>query len=127
MYRSYFTIGAFSAFLCVALGAFGAHSLQLTEHYSDVYQTAVEYHMAHSLALLIASLAWERAAKKRFAVWAGRLFIIGIVLFSGSLYTLSVTEIGVLGAITPLGGLAFLTGWALLGLSVIANDKNNKF
>lgn len=118
MNRSFFTIGAFSALLCVALGAFGAHSLKLTEHYDNIYQTAVEYHMAHSLALLITAFAWERAARKSYAVWAGRLFLIGIVLFSGSLYTLSITEIGVLGAITPIGGVAFLTGWALLGLSV---------
>ncbi|WP_274364930.1 DUF423 domain-containing protein [Paenibacillus thermotolerans] len=118
MQRSFFTIGAFSALLCVALGAFGAHSLKLPEHYASIYQTAVEYHMAHSLALLVTAFAWEKAARKSFAQWAGRLFIIGIVLFSGSLYVLSITEIGVLGAITPLGGVAFLTGWALLGLSV---------
>ncbi|WP_199615751.1 DUF423 domain-containing protein [Paenibacillus alkalitolerans] len=116
--RTFFTIGAFSALLSVALGAFGAHGLQLPERYADTYQTAAEYHMAHSLALLIVGLAGDRVSKKRLAVWAGRLFILGIVLFSGSLYVLSITEIGVLGAITPLGGAAFLAGWALLGVSV---------
>lgn len=125
MHRSFFTTGAFSALLCVALGAFGAHSLKLPEHYASIYQTAVEYHMAHSLALLITAFAWERAARKSFAVWAGRLFTLGIVLFSGSLYTLSISEIGVLGAITPLGGAAFLAGWALLGLSVYSARARN--
>jgi uncharacterized membrane protein YgdD (TMEM256/DUF423 family) len=119
MIRVFFMIGAFSAMLSVALGAFGAHALQLPEHYADIYQTAVEYHVSHSLALLIVALAGERVGRRKLAVWAGRLFTVGIVLFSGSLYVLSITEIGVLGAITPLGGVAFLSGWVLFALSAL--------
>lgn len=114
MDRSLFAWGAASAFLAVALGAFGTHGLDLPERYATTYQTGVEYQMAHSLALLLAAIASDRLGKPNRVRWAGRLFVIGIVLFSGNLYVLSVTGLSWLGAIVPLGGLAFLAGWALL-------------
>lgn len=102
-------------FLAVALGAFGTHALgsKLTEHYLNVYKTAVQYQLIHALALF--AVAWLTTQSGDLRVqYAGVLFITGIVFFCGSLYLLSVTEIRWLGALTPIGGLAFLAGWALL-------------
>ena len=104
------------ALLGVALGAFGAHALRdrLGVTGLATYHTGTEYHLVHSLAiLLVASLA-GRTIDERRAVLIGRLFAAGIILFSGSLYALAVSGVRVLGAITPLGGVCFLTGWALL-------------
>lgn len=107
-----------SGFLAVALGAFGAHGLKpylLPELY-QVYQTAVEYQFYHTLALLFLGLSNDNKS----AVWvnrAGWAFVLGIILFSGSLYLLALTGIKMLGAITPLGGVAFLLGWSCLAYS----------
>ena len=115
MERLFFILGAVLALFGVALGAFGAHALRdrLTPELLTVYQTGVQYHLYHALALLAAAYAaarWPGAA----AVAAGWLFAAGIVLFSGSLYALALTGVRWLGAITPLGGLAFLAGWLAL-------------
>ena len=105
-------IGAVAAFLGVAFGAFGAHGLKgrLSPEMLAVFQTGVQYQMYHAIALLITALALAR-----FDGWllrtAGWLFTAGIVLFSGSLYALALSGVTVLGAVTPLGGLAFLAGW----------------
>jgi uncharacterized membrane protein YgdD (TMEM256/DUF423 family) len=112
-------IGAVGGFLSVALGAFGAHGLndKITKHFMEIYQTAVQYQMYHSLALLlvgILAIQWQDSASLR---WSGYLMIAGIVLFSGSLYVLSLTGIRWLGAITPLGGIAFLVAWFLLAVA----------
>lgn len=120
MDRTFFALGSFLAFIAVALGAFGAHSLQGTfaPGMAQVYETGVRYHFYHALGLLAVGLAasrWPGAA----TTLAGWLFVAGIVLFSGSLYLLSITGIRVLGAITPLGGLAFLAGWLILGWTVL--------
>lgn len=107
--------GAGLMFLAVALGAFGAHALRgkIDDHYLDVYKTAVMYHMFHALALFV--VAWASTVSKSPNIQiAGYCFLAGVLLFSGSLYALSVTSIKWLGAITPLGGLSFLAGWALL-------------
>ncbi len=106
-----FRIAAGLCFLAVALGAFGAHALKgtLQAHgTSEVWKTAVLYHFIHAVALLV--LATLPAAG-RFASW---LFVAGIILFSGSLYLLALTNLKWLGPITPLGGLCFLAGWACL-------------
>jgi uncharacterized membrane protein YgdD (TMEM256/DUF423 family) len=105
--------------LGVALGAFGAHGLKraLSPEGKSVYQTAVLYHLIHGLALLaVGALATLKPMEPliRNAGWA---FVTGIVLFSGSLYLLSLTGIKKLGIITPFGGLAFLIGWACLALA----------
>lgn len=104
--------------LAVALGAFGSHALKgkLTDYYLDVYKTAVLYHMIHALGLFV--IAWMSTVSNDPKVnLAGFFLLAGIILFSGSLYVLSVTGIKWLGAITPLGGISFIVGWVLLFLA----------
>src|SRR5215831_19106199 len=110
--RTFLKIGALLGFLDVAFGAFGAHALRerLSPDLLAVFETGVRYQMYHALAILIVAVVLSRSADAR-AVWAGWCFVAGIVLFSGSLYVLALTGIGILGAITPLGGLFFLAGW----------------
>ncbi len=101
--------------LGVMLGAFGAHALRgkITEHYLEVYKTGVLYHLIHALGLFV--IAWASTiTKDGQVIWAGYFLLAGIILFSGSLYALSITSIKWLGAITPLGGVCFLVGWFLL-------------
>lgn len=107
-------IGSALMFLGVALGAFGAHMLRgrVSEYAMDVYKTGVLYHLVHALALF--AVAWLVAQGVAKVNLAGMCFAAGIVLFSGSLYALAITGVKALGAITPLGGLAFLAGWAVL-------------
>ncbi len=117
MARVFLLLGSINAFLAVALGAFGAHGLRsrLTTEMLDVYKTGVQYQMAHALGLILIALLLERRlAASGLAAWSGWLLTAGIVLFSGSLYVLSISGVRILGAITPLGGLCFLAGWALL-------------
>jgi uncharacterized membrane protein YgdD (TMEM256/DUF423 family) len=120
MERTFVLIAAVAGFLGVGLGAFGAHGLRarLTPDMLAVFETGVRYHLVHAVAILgVASLM------PRFSGWLSTaacwLFTVGIVLFSGSLYLLAVTGVTVLGAITPLGGLAFLAGWACLAFAAI--------
>src|SRR6185295_18561403 len=118
MDRTFLLLGAVAAFLAVTLGAFGAHGLRgrLSPDMMAVFQTGVQYHMAHALALILVS-----AIMGRMGGWliqtAGWSFVAGMVLFSGSLYVLAITGITTLGAITPIGGLAFLVGWACLAFA----------
>jgi uncharacterized membrane protein YgdD (TMEM256/DUF423 family) len=102
--------------VAVMLGAFGAHGLRdrLDAYSMDVYQKAVFYHFVHALGLLVVSLAPRTA----HLVWVQILLVAGIVIFSGSLYVLAITGVRALGAITPLGGLAFIAAWILLGWSL---------
>ena len=119
--RIFLSLGAVNAFLAVALGAFGAHGLKarLPADMLAVYQTAVQYHFYHALGLLLIGLAALQIPATGFAKWAGWMMFTGILLFSGSLYVLSITGIRWLGAITPLGGLSFLIAWALLAAAVL--------
>ncbi|BCW89619.1 hypothetical protein sos41_27850 [Alphaproteobacteria bacterium SO-S41] len=100
----------------VAAGAFGAHALRdsLPPDMQAVWQTGALYHLLHAVALLGAAVLARDEAFARPAVWTGIAFAVGIVLFSGSLYLLALTGTRVLGAVTPLGGVAFMVGWALL-------------
>lgn len=109
-------LGAVNAFLCVAFGAFGAHGLKqrLAADMLAVYQTGVQYHFYHALGLVLVGLMLLHFPASKPIVLSGWLMLTGIVLFSVSLYALSLTGIRGLGAITPLGGVAFLSGWALL-------------
>lgn len=120
MDRTFAAAGAVSALLAVAAGAFGAHGLRarLTPDLLAVFETAVRYHMYHALALLAVAWAASRwpVASVRAAGW---LFIAGTVVFSGSLYLLSLSGQRWLGAITPLGGLLFLAGWLVLAIGVL--------
>jgi uncharacterized membrane protein YgdD (TMEM256/DUF423 family) len=118
MQRLFFALGAVSAFLSVAAGAFGAHALRgrLTPDLLAVFETAARYQMYHALALIAAAWTVVRWPGP-LSHWAGWLFIGGTVLFSGSLYALALSGVRWLGAITPLGGIAFLAGWVCLALS----------
>jgi uncharacterized membrane protein YgdD (TMEM256/DUF423 family) len=115
MDRMFLFIGALMGLVGVGLGAFGAHGLRgrLSPEMLAVFETGVRYQMYHALALLFVS-----ALAARMDGWlihaAGWSFTVGIVLFSGSLYLLAVTGVRILGAITPLGGVAFILGWAFL-------------
>jgi uncharacterized membrane protein YgdD (TMEM256/DUF423 family) len=112
--------------LAVVVGAFGAHGLKsvLSDEMLAIYQTGVQYHFYHALALLALALAPPALWHGRSTVWAARLFLIGIVIFSGSLYTLAITEVRWLGAITPFGGLAMIAGWICLAFSVFPNTAS---
>jgi uncharacterized membrane protein YgdD (TMEM256/DUF423 family) len=98
----------------VAAGAFGAHGLrgQYDPQSMSVFETGALYHMFHALAIGIAALALRGSASTNWAAW---FFLIGIVLFCGSLYLLALTGVRAIGIVTPFGGLAFLIGWAALG------------
>jgi len=118
MDRLFFSLGSASAFLAVAAGALGAHALRgrLGPDSLSVFETAARYQMYHALALLAVSWASTRWSES-LTQSAGWLFTVGTVLFSGSLYGLAFTGVRWLGAITPLGGVAFLAGWICLALS----------
>ena len=118
MLRGFLMLAAFFGFTGVALGAFAAHGLKnrLTPVYLAIFHTGVTYQLVHTLALFgVALLATQ--IQGRLITWAGVSFTVGIVLFSGSLYLLTMTGISKLGIITPFGGLAFLIGWVCLGLA----------
>jgi len=121
MDKTLLLVGSVAGFLAVALGAFGAHGLRarLSPEMLAVFETGVRYQMYHALAILIVGLVLGRfdGWMIRTAAWA---FTAGIVLFSGSLYLLALTGVTVLGAITPIGGLAFLVGWGLLAVAAVA-------
>ena len=125
MHTKYLLVGAISAFIGVAAGAFGAHGLEarLPADLLAVYETAVRYELVHALALLFVGLAvdrWPRAGWGR----AGWMFVAGTVLFSGSLYALALTGVRLLGAITPLGGLCFLSGWVFASLAAVRSASS---
>lgn len=118
MARLWLLLSAFAGFTGVALGAFAAHGLKhkLTSDYLAVFQTGTHYQLVHALALFgVGLLALH--VPGRLVNLAGTAFAVGIVLFSGSLYGLTLSGIGKLGMITPFGGVAFLVGWLCLGLS----------
>ena len=120
MDRVFLLIGALSAFVAVAAGAFGAHALRkrLTADMLNVFEVGVRYQMYHAFALIVVAWTLTRWPGALTAI-SGWLFVLGTLLFSGSLYLLSLTGIRWLGAITPLGGLALLGGWLALAAAVI--------
>lgn len=115
MDRTFLLLGGLAGFIGVALGAFGAHGLRdrLPPEMLAVFETGVRYQMYHACAILIVGLAAARLDGWLIRT-AGWSFAIGIVLFSGSLYVLALSRITLFGAVTPIGGLAFLAGWACL-------------
>lgn len=121
MARTFLAIGALAGLTGVALGAFGAHGLRgrLSPEMLAVFETGVRYQLYHALVLVALSALGPRPNGWSI-VWAGWLFASGIVLFSGSLYLLALTGVRGLGAITPLGGVAFLLGWGLLAFAAIS-------
>lgn len=116
MAKLFITLGSLSGMVAVMLGAFGAHALRgrLDEYAQGVFQTAVQYHFYHSLALLAVGVLAITQPQTAMLKSSGWLFFIGILIFSGSLYLLSISGLRWLGAITPLGGLSFIAGWACL-------------
>ncbi|MGY4491183.1 DUF423 domain-containing protein [Pseudomonas sp. TE3610] len=118
MLRQFLMLAAFFGFTGVGLGAFAAHGLKdrLSSDYLAVFHTGVTYQLVHALALLAVAVLSTQLSS-RLVNAAGVLFCIGIVLFSGSLYLLTLTGVRVFGVITPFGGLGFLAGWACLGMA----------
>ena len=115
MLKTGLLLGSFFALMTVVLGAFGAHALkdQLSEYGKSIYEKGIFYQMFHSLAILLTVILNQHLEGINFSlsIW---FFSLGIILFSGSLYILAVTQIKWLGAITPIGGLLFIAGWGLI-------------
>lgn len=118
MAKLFLTLGSISALFAVVFGAFGAHALKPRLEVSAlaVFETASQYHFYHSFALLAVGLIALSAPQTMLLKTSGWLFLAGILVFSGSLYVLSITGLRWLGAVTPLGGLAFIAGWLCLAL-----------
>ncbi|HBU84069.1 MAG TPA: DUF423 domain-containing protein [Paenibacillus sp.] len=126
MQRKWMMMGAVLTMLSVAIGAFGAHMLKesIGADAIAVYETGVQYHMIHAIGLLIIGLTAGQLGPSTKLKWAARLLFIGIIVFSGSLYVLSISGIKILGAITPIGGVAFIVGWLLLAIDVWQRGKD---
>ena len=122
MDRTFLLIGSVLGFLGVALGAFGAHGLRsrVSAEMLAVFETGVRYQMYHALAILVVAAAIGHLGSARLLVMSGWFFLAGVVMFSGSLYVLVLANLGVLGAVTPIGGLLLLVGWGCLALFAIA-------
>ncbi|WP_019243274.1 MULTISPECIES: DUF423 domain-containing protein [Bacillus] len=118
--KLFIILGAINAFLAVALGAFGAHILdgRIPAKYMITWEKAVMYQMFHALGLLVVGLLAGKVGPQTSINWSGWLMFAGILLFSGSLYILSITQIKMLGAITPIGGVSFLVAWVLMIIAV---------
>ncbi|WP_300598914.1 DUF423 domain-containing protein [Niabella sp.] len=128
MHRAYLSLGAALSGLGVILGAFAAHKLkEIAPDSVPTFQTGVQYQMYHAIALILVGMLFEKYPVK-FMSWAGIAFLIGIILFSGSLYALAALKatgkvgLGGLGILTPIGGLFFIAGWVFFTLSVL-NSK----
>ncbi|HKK45756.1 MAG TPA: DUF423 domain-containing protein [Balneolaceae bacterium] len=120
MQKLFLTIGSIAMALAVSLGAFGAHGLKgrLSAEMLDIFQTGVTYNFYHAIGLLIIGVVAYHLPESGLLKWSGWLMIAGIIIFSGSLYILSLSGIRWLGAITPIGGLCFIISWLLLALAV---------
>ncbi len=116
--RFWLAAGAVNGFLAVALGAFAAHGLdgRLSARFLSAFEKGVDYQGMHAFALLVVGLLLLLRPDARLLEWAGWLFLAGILLFSGSLYVLSLSSVTLWGMVTPFGGTAFLVGWVLLGM-----------
>jgi uncharacterized membrane protein YgdD (TMEM256/DUF423 family) len=119
--KLFLIIGAINAMLAVALGAFGAHGLEgkISEKYLEVWKTGVQYQMFHAMGLFVIAFLLSKFPQSSLLTASGWIMFAGIVLFSGSLYVLSTSGIKVLGAITPLGGVAFIMAWILIVVAAV--------
>lgn len=121
MHKTFLQAGIIFSLFSVALGAFGAHGLKqiLSTEALTIFETGVKYQFYHSSALLLTGILYKDF-NQRYCIWAGRLFMTGIILFSFSLYTLALLlpDFRWVGAITPLGGLSFMAGWLMLLMAV---------
>ncbi len=124
MQRTYIIIASILGMLGVAIGAFGSHILEpIIGTRIETFKTGVEYHFVHALAILLTAILAGQLGESAMLRWAARLFTIGILFFSGSLYVLCITGVKVLGAITPIGGVCFIAGWILLAISAAKTAK----
>lgn len=123
MQKLFLIVGSIAMALAVALGAFGAHGLKeiLDNEMLDIFETGVKYHFYHALGLLVIGLVAPLMPDSSLLQWSGWLMVAGITIFSGSLYVLSIGGIKWLGAITPIGGLCFISAWVLLALATWHN------
>ncbi|WP_431088693.1 DUF423 domain-containing protein [Paenibacillus sp. 8b26] len=114
-------LGCIMMFLAVVLGAFGAHALKkrLSADMMSIFQTGIQYHIAHGLGLILLGVVAGNWVHSSLIVTAGWVMLAGILLFSGSLYALSLSGVKKLGAITPIGGVAFLASWVLVIVAVV--------
>jgi len=121
MAKLFLALGCINAMLVVLIGAFGAHALKarLTVENMAVFQTGVQYHFYHAVGLILLGLIALQIPITPYLRWSGWLMLVGIILFSGSLYALSITNIRWLGMITPLGGTAFILAWLMLTIGIM--------
>jgi uncharacterized membrane protein YgdD (TMEM256/DUF423 family) len=119
--KLFLILGGVNAALVVMLGAFGAHGLKtkISAEMLAVYQTGVHYHLFHALGLLVVGVVATQIVDSVYLRWAGRLMLTGIILFSGSLYIMSVGGVRWLGMVTPFGGLVFIAAWILFVMAII--------
>lgn len=126
MQKTILLFATISGALAVSIGAFGAHGLQKILEATqrvETFETAVKYHFYHTLALLFLGIYMSFTEDKSYLNISAYGFMLGLIIFSGSLYTLSLTNIKILGAITPIGGLGFIIGW----ISLVINISKNQF
>jgi uncharacterized membrane protein YgdD (TMEM256/DUF423 family) len=122
MYKLFLLIGTTASALSVAIGAFGAHALKdllKANGRGDVFETAVKYQFYHSFALLFIGVLLLLKGDNKMLEWAGWAFATGIIVFSGSLYILALTNVGKWGAVTPIGGTLFIAGWIMALVAVL--------
>lgn len=121
MFKLFVSLGSINAVVAVALGAFGAHALKdrLSADMLAIFETGVQYHFYHALGLLAVGLIATHLPNSSLVKWSGWLMAFGILVFSGSLYVLAATGIKWLGAITPIGGTAFIAAWVILAIAVL--------
>lgn len=124
MFKLFASLGSINALIAVMLGAFGAHALRsrLSADMMDIFQTGVQYHFYHALGLLAVGIIAYHLPESTWLKWSGWLMLTGIVVFSGSLYVLSISGIKWLGAITPIGGTAFIAAWVLLTVAILKSQ-----
>jgi uncharacterized membrane protein YgdD (TMEM256/DUF423 family) len=118
--KLFLILGGINAALVVMLGAFGAHGLKtkISAEMLAVYQTGVHYHLFHALGLLVVGLVATQMVDSVYLKWSGWLMLVGIILFSGSLYVLSVSGLRWLGMVTPFGGVAFIAAWIVFVIAI---------
>ncbi len=119
MMKVFIILGALNAMMAVGTGAFGAHGLEgkLSDKYMSIWEKATTYQMYHGLGLLVIGLISDTTSMN--VNWVGWLLFFGIVFFSGSLYFLALTQVRILGAITPIGGVLFIIGWLVLVIATL--------
>lgn len=123
MQKLFLTIGSVAMALAVILGAFGAHGLKkvLSEEMLTIFKTGVTYHFYHAIGLLVIGIVARYLPDSALLSWSGWLMLTGIIIFSGSLYMLSISGTRWLGAVTPVGGLCFIASWILFAVTVWKN------